>query len=385
MQPSHRRILAILDDGAIHHKSEFLKFMSKDGLRGRLSELRKDGYKIWRVNENGVPEYNASFFKMFSYPKRDSDEDDLGIKIINRKIKGTQDAIQKYYDLLKDARKDIKEIKPRKITLEKNNENLVILNSDWHIGKKIEENGEVIYDTNKAKENLEKFTNNLRSLIGHILNSVDLDAIDIVNIGDLIDGEEIYQGQIENIDEYLDKQIEIGTRQKYKQAEKLQDDFGIPVTEHYVVGNHGKGHSGGEWLSNFDSLIHLNEQIIRDIAGNKELHICENHRLETRLINIRGHKILMKHWAPSQTETSSAFKRYSGWLNIYNYDGMFTAHYHNPKISYFQKKPIIRNGCIFGDDDYSKELGYTSNPSQIVLGISNKRFPTYIYTLDMVE
>lgn len=315
----------------------------------------------------------------------DDDYSDISYEPSVRRIKDTQESITNYYDIIRRAKKEVSEIKPRKVVLDKDNESIVILNSDWHIGKKVvDEHGKEIYNTELARKNLKKFYGNLRKLIGHIVNSTNIDEIIIANIGDLVDGESIYEGQIANIDEYLDKQIEIATREKLKQVEILQNDFGVPIREEFVIGNHGKGHKHFDGITNFDSLIHLNEQIVRDVTKNKELSICENHQLKDRVINVRGHKILMRHWAPPQTETPAAFRRYGGWLNIYNYDAMFTAHFHSPKMSYFQQKPIIRNGSIVGDDDYSRELGYTAKPCQVVMGVSDKRMPTFLYTLDML-
>ena len=43
-----------------------------------------------------------------------------------------------------------------------------------------------------------------------------------------------------------------------------------------------------------------------------------------------------------------------------------------------------KTSSIVGDDEYAHELGYTTRPSQIILGCSAKRFPTFIYTLDML-
>jgi len=381
MQRAHEKILDALKENESLSMNELQDITGYKGISQRISELIDTyGYDIQKVKINGIYKYSLGNFNA----NDESDEEDIEFAVSPKRIKDAQEVISKYYKMIKLVKKDIPKVEKKEISLKKNNESLVILNSDWHIGKKTEENGREIYNTQIARQNLNKLFTNLRRLIHHILSSVELDEIVICNIGDLVDGECIYQGQIERIDEYLDKQIEIATREKYKQVTILQDEFGVPIREYYVVGNHGKGHQMYQGITNFDSLVHLNEQIIRDITDNTDLYICPNHQLKTRLFSIRGHRILMRHWAPPQTETSSAFRRYSGWLDIYNYDGMFTAHFHSPKISYFQKRPIIRNGSIVGDDDYSKELGYTSRPSQIVMGISNKRFPTFIYTLDIV-
>ena len=109
----------------------------------------------------------------------------------------------------------------------------------------------------------------------------------------------------------------------------------------------------------------------------------ESHNLKERITTVRGHKLFLRHYAPNQIETPAAFKRYAGWLEIYDYDCLISGHFHSPKISYFQKRPVIRNGSLIGDDEYARELGYTANPCQVIFGVSEKRIPTFCYTLDM--
>jgi hypothetical protein len=71
-QPAHTKIIGILEDGGAHHKSEFEKLMSYDGLRGRISELNKWGYVIRRVDNKGNPLDNGEFFKCITIPIRES-------------------------------------------------------------------------------------------------------------------------------------------------------------------------------------------------------------------------------------------------------------------------------------------------------------------------
>ena len=387
IQRAHEKILDALQNDDYLSADELRKMTGYEGITQRISELNNVyNYKIMKKKIDDVTKYRLLEDEQEEIDDEEDDKyKDISFEVSKKRVKDAQDAISSYYKIVKEARKDTKEIKVDKIDLKSDNETLILMNSDWHIGKKvIDEYGKEVYNTQLAQERLGKFYSNLRKLVKHIANSTTIDEIVIANIGDLVDGESIYEGQIFHIDEYLSKQVEIATREKLKQTEILQDDFGVPIREEFVVGNHGKGHASYEGMTNFDSLVHLNLGIIRDISKNKNWTINNGHHQKDRMIDVRGHKILMRHWAPSQSETAAAFKRYSGWLNIYKYDAMLTAHFHSPKVSYFQQRPIIRNGCIMGDDEYSRELGYTAKPCQIVMGVSNKRFPTFLYTLDMI-
>ena len=70
--PSHHKIISILEDGKIHHIDEFTKYMSYNGLRGRISELNKWGYVIRRVDEFGLPRVNGQYLKCITIPIRES-------------------------------------------------------------------------------------------------------------------------------------------------------------------------------------------------------------------------------------------------------------------------------------------------------------------------
>lgn len=71
-QPAHIKIINVLNDGQLHHKSEFDKLMSQDGFRGRISELNKWGYVIRRVDGKGNPSTTGEYFKCITIPIRES-------------------------------------------------------------------------------------------------------------------------------------------------------------------------------------------------------------------------------------------------------------------------------------------------------------------------
>ncbi len=71
-QPAHLKIVGVLEDGGIHHKSELEKLMSPDGLRGRISELNKWGYVIRRVDDKGNPAPQGDNFKCITIPIREN-------------------------------------------------------------------------------------------------------------------------------------------------------------------------------------------------------------------------------------------------------------------------------------------------------------------------
>lgn len=81
LNKNHERIVSILEDGKIHHKDEFRKYMSYDGLRGRVSELNRWGYVIRRVDDMGHPKWNGDYFKCITVPLRESINDIISVSL----------------------------------------------------------------------------------------------------------------------------------------------------------------------------------------------------------------------------------------------------------------------------------------------------------------
>jgi hypothetical protein len=391
LQRAHEKVIKALSENDCLSNEELIELTGYKGPSKRISELNNwFGYKIVTVKDGDISKYKMleeGYTESIDDTPIDEDEySKIKYQTSQKNIKDVQDALKGYYDIIRKAKKETMQIKTNPISTNSSNESLVILNSDWHFGKRVlDEYGKEIYNTKIADQRLEQYYANIKKLIKHILNSSNIDEIVLANLGDLIDGESIYQGQIFHLDEYLTKQVELATRAMWKQIEILQDAFNVPIRLESVVGNHGKGHAGYEGMTNFDSLVELNLGIIRDVCKNKDVTIGDGHSLKERIISVRNNKILLRHYAPNQIETSAAFKRYAGWLEIFKFKCLLSGHFHSPMISYFQTRPIIRNGSLIGDDEYSRELGYTAKPSQIIFGVSDKRIPTFSYTLDMKD
>lgn len=344
-----------------------------------INELRELGYPIRTVEEaNG-----------YKYVLDDSNEDQsiewqfTPRVACEKKRKLVRKVLEEQFDYYKKLRQEIEQLEKIEPEFHPDHETLVILNSDWHIGKLVtDDEGNVIFNTEIAKKRIDDFAIHLKQLIKHIRAASEIDEIVILNLGDLIDGESVYEHQAEHLEEFLVKQVEIATRQKWKQIEILRKEFKVPIREEFVWGNHGQLHISAAEATNFDNLVQINMGIIRDYLGYEDVYISPKYA-EMRLVDVRGHRILMRHFAPRQTETSSAFSKFSGWLNIYHFDAFCTAHWHHVLYTKFQTKPIFRNGWLVGEDEYGRSLGLISEPEQFIFGVSDKRVGTFKYCVDL--
>jgi len=184
MNLAHEKILEALknsDEPLTQYDLADITGYSPNGIRARVSELCNFfGYKIESVK---MSDGGIGYF----LPDEGAKVEPENIALTQRRVKETKMAIYKYKRMLDDIRDEVKHKPENTVRYKPHNESLVILNSDFHIGKKVvdENSGEVTYNSEIAVNRLNKLMGkNLKKLIEHILSSSTLDEIVILNIGD---------------------------------------------------------------------------------------------------------------------------------------------------------------------------------------------------------
>ena len=373
LSESQRKIIEILKNENISPRDLAYELdLSYSGIRSRISELRRMGFNIDTIKNE---------FDDYVYTLSDDMEYYLSSKKnhLNDKIRNSVKDMMKS---LTEIRSEVPKTKSNSAEYYPENESLVILNSDWHIGKKVEDEfGREIYNVDIAKKRIRNINDNIYKLANIVKRGTEIDEVVIVDVGDIIDGEQIYETQHAHLDEYLPKQIHIATKEKWKQIKSLRNKFDCPVRYLSVYGNHGGlGKIGFSEMSNFDNMVNLNLEILKDIEEDEMITI-DNSYSEIAVRNIRGKRIFMKHKAPNQTETASARAIWGGWLINHKFDIAVTGHWHHYKISEFNRVPIIYNGSIVGSDDLSERMGVSSSISQMMFGVSDNHVPSFMYVV----
>ena len=100
------------------------------------------------------------------------------------------------------------------------------------------------------------------------------------------------------------------------------------------------------------------------------------------VVDIRGHRGLIRHSAPVQTETSAARSKLGGWSELFNYDFLCSGHFHSWFIGNYHNKPIFRNGSLCGTDDFAENLALGCDWTQLMFGVSADEVPTLIYRIN---
>ena len=251
----------------------------------------------------------------------------------------------------------------------------VIVLSDLHFGKKVIIEGQVKFDKNIAEERFKAITAGMRHLNeSYIRPNHSINELVILLLGDLVDGELIYEGQVYNQDMPLLDQLEFAAKLIKKELlDPASQSFGT-VRVVAVPGNHGeirnerKDHMMHP-RTNFDTILALMLQMGCQDLKNVTFEIATT-TLHTTMI--RNWKFLLAHNLPS-AQHSAFRKKYGGFFERFRFDASVHGHWHTPEWAYFNTKPVVQNGSLPGVDDYSIELAFNTVPLQVMFTVSEKR------------
>jgi predicted phosphodiesterase len=291
-------------------------------------------------------------------------------------------SFKKIYGTTKDFVKSIK--------YKNDAETLVIVISDWHVGKVIkDEKGKVIYDSAIAvKIMTDVFATRILKLIKRVGAHTNIDEVVIILAGDLIENEIIYETQVHHIDLPAVQQKNEAVRALIKFISSIETAFellgqkGIRIRIEGVTGNHGRTGLRTSEESSWDIAIMSELDLVFSIMK-KENIIVDFSLVPYKTVNIRGHKGLVRHTAPVQADTPAGRAKFGGWHEMFNYDFLIYGHYHHYGIYPFNGVPIFRNGSICGTDDLAVEMAVRDRPCQLMFGINEQEIPTFMYKVNL--
>lgn len=272
------------------------------------------------------------------------------------------------------------------VVLSEDKETLCILFSDWHFGKVIKKpGGEIIYNSEVA---FKRVTEDLAPQIIQIINNVGrtgrIQDVRIFFVGDIIDNDIVYSTQRLHIDKPVASQFHDVLRAIMIFIGALRKSFAeigvpnIPILIESVPGNHGRGSefsddAGCSWDTAVMSALDLAVRVGQ--IPNLQVKFALDKYL---MVDIRGHKGLLRHGAPPQAETSAGKAKFGGWNDLFKFDFLCYGHVHHWGINTYNGKPLFRNGALCGTDDYAIELAVGDNWGQLVWGVSNNEVLTFM-------
>jgi len=292
-----------------------------------------------------------------------------------------------YKNMISDLIKEASVVKPiaSGSPVSSENESLVLMLSDLHIGKSVvDEDGYSIYNIQIALERLKQIAEGVKRVISHAKRSTTIDEIVVCLIGDILDGDNIYKTQAHHLDDHIAGQLKAGTRALWDLITDLVEIDGIEkVRVATVRGNHGRASDSSHEDSNMDNLLYDNLQFAATLHGDERITVATKYSA-FHVVEVKGHRLLLRHEAPLTCDTSAARAKLGGWCDMHKCDAILSGHYHHTQVSTFADRYIIRNGSTVGPDNLSERMAVTSKPEQIIFGLNSKRLPTFIYpvTLD---
>lgn len=269
-------------------------------------------------------------------------------------------------------------------------ETVCLMFSDWHFGKVIKNvAGEIVFDSEVAfKRVAEHIAPQVVSNIKKLGRNSNVEDVQIFLLGDMIDNDVIYHTQRLHIDKPVASQFHDCSRAIMLLLGGIRSAFdeigipNIPIKIDCISGNHGrsaavsKDEPGCSWDTALYSCLQLalKYSALPDISLDFSLD-------KYKVVEIRGHTGLLRHGAPSHSETAGAKAKLGGWNEIFKYDFICNGHVHHWGVNTYNGKPMFRNGALCGVDDYAIEMAVSDSWGQLMWGVSQSDVPTWIHRL----
>lgn len=280
----------------------------------------------------------------------------------------------KHRELLASLVREVENAIGEKPSIELNNEEnekeaVVLLLSDPHAGKKVyNDKGEFLYNKNICAYRFTLLKERVKKLLTEHLRLENFDEINILLLGDIIDGSGIYSGQELNQDlTCWSDQLSLAIAGIWDLVQEVKA-LGLKVNIFGVPGNHGRQ---GQYTPVNNNLDYIVLQMLYLLAY-KEEEITVTYSTVTPYLNfcVKNFKFHIRHQAPPQSETISGKAKFSGWHMIHKYQIMCYAHLHHPANHSLYNLDLFLNGCFIGQDDLSESMATFSRPSQTMFGVA---------------
>jgi hypothetical protein len=274
----------------------------------------------------------------------------------------------------------IREITPRfgsakTHVAETDKESLVVVLSDWHVGRIVTNT-----EANEVMFNIAAATQRILStpdLVMSMFTSEELgnfDELVLLFIGDIVDGEGVYPHQELSLQTHAVEQIKQATKATWEMIQTFRAYF--PYIRIVTTrGNHGRTGSSPE--ANWDNVVYQMLEILVDMDGGDNISI-KNRYGDYATIDIRGWKGLLRHRAPVQADTAAGRAKFAGWHGIHEWDFFCFGHYHHWGVLTWNGKPIYRNGSLVGGDEYAESLSVYDQAAQLCFGVREDKVCTFV-------
>ena len=268
--------------------------------------------------------------------------------------------IREISEQLKDVKfnKGNKKLKP----LDKTDNSIVVPMSDWHIGLRTEE-----FNLEVANDRVEQYANK----VVHYANMFDVNTVNVIGIGDLMNGSYMRANQLAENELSFSEQIVSASDMVFEFLELLSKELNV-VYMGSIIGNHSRMSSGApsnaqEGDSGENILDAVVEKYIK-LSKNKRLSV-DNKKTSNRDIScsINGVEIKAVHGDLISKKSKEKLQQFISMDEKF-YDILLYGHFHHS--SYVEEnhgRMAIGTGSLQGVTEFSKGLGFETRPSQTLV------------------
>lgn len=272
----------------------------------------------------------------------------------------------------------------------KRDETVVLFLSDTHIGKLTPS-----YNFDVFGERLEKLQISMMSIVYALRSIRPLKKLVIVFGGDIVDGESLYPGQIEKIQEHVLSQIYRSGVPEFQRFLWFCLENFEEVEIHAVRGNHGKQTGRSKWTAskstNWDFFFYHTLKIaigeqprltwnIYDKDWKAKFKIYDWGFLACHGDMIRRYYNLPHYGMSRQATRWQATYRDELKLHYFLY-----GHFHSSAAGWrFNQAVMFNNGSFVTDDEFAEEqLGVGSTPEQLMFGVHPEHGVSWRYVINL--
>lgn len=251
-------------------------------------------------------------------------------------------------------------------TADKGGKTMLIHETDPHFSAHVKNRaGQVVYDAETAALATSKAFDWYLSRAMQGENNVD--EIVLMLGGDLVEGEDIYEGQPHKITDTLEGQIKKARRCYYEQIKKLRTAYpSVSIKIVCVSGNHGD--LGKTGRSNADDIIYSMLEDMIDLSDLQNIKFVKSDRSDYTTFTYRGgkYKGYLTHGENRSNHIGTSSPQ-SDWLAIKDdigFDAAWRGHYHTQKVENVNGAPVCMTNSRKPGDDYTDKIatfGKTGN------------------------
>lgn len=265
-------------------------------------------------------------------------------------------------------------------------EDVVIHRTDAHIGSVVEDEfGNEVFNEDVAVERERTVTEKTVRLVERQeAAGYEFGTSHLLLGGDLVTGENIFNGQAHDISATVDEQIDIAAELYYEQIQELAELF--PAVQVVCqLGNHGEIRgSGMSEAANFDRIIYMMLEKMVRASGLDNVKFLRNDATHFTNFQIRDHNAHLRHGHNSLEHigTSSGKNRWRGWKLKHKFDIAYWGHYHTFEMDEVFGDPVIRSGSIRPPDDFEEGLSEGGKPAATIHGASDSYPLTWFFPIN---